>query len=87
MEDKSDTTRSDPHNDDDPSLILADNLRQMALTPDDLRFFGKSSGAMLVQTARELRDKYTGDEGRFDGPAKPAAKAKRTEFWDIKPVR
>jgi hypothetical protein len=87
MEDKSDTTRSDPHNDDDPSLLLADNLKQMALTPNDLRFFGKSSGRMLVQTAIELRNDYAGDEGKFDGPVEPAVKAKRTDFWDVKPVR
>ena len=87
MEDKSDTTRSDPHNDDDPSFILADNLKQMALTPNDLRFFGKSRRAMLVQTAMELRNEYTGDEGKFNDPVKPALKAERTEFWDTKPVR
>ena len=86
MEDKSDA-KSGPQNEDDPSLILADNLKQMALTPNDLRFFGKSSGAMLVQTAIELRTEYTGDEARLDGPVKAAVKAKRTEFWDIKPVR
>ncbi|KIM40781.1 hypothetical protein M413DRAFT_412939 [Hebeloma cylindrosporum] len=85
MEDKSGTTRSDTRDEDDPSLILADNLKQLALTPNDLRFFGKSSGAMLVRTAMELRNEYTGDEGRFDHPVKPAVKDKRTEFWDMKP--
>ena len=84
LKDKSGTTRSGPHDDDDPSLILADNLKQMVLTPNESRFFGKSSDAMLVQTAIELRNEYTGDEGRFDGQAKPA---KRTEFWNIRPVR
>ena len=87
MEDKSDTTRSDPPNDDDPSLLLADNLKQLAITPNDLRFFGKSSGRMLVQTAMELRNDYAGGEGKFEGQVEPAVKAKRTEFWDVKPVR
>jgi hypothetical protein len=86
MEDKSNPTRSDPHNDDDPSFILADNLKQMALTPNDLQFFGKSSRAMLAQTAMELRNEYSGDEGKFNDQVKPALKAERTEFWDTKPV-
>jgi hypothetical protein len=80
-----DTSRSD---DDDTTLILADKLRRMAITssPND-QFFGKSSGAMLVQTAFELKNEFAGDEDRFDGPGKPAVNAKRTEFWDAKPVR
>jgi hypothetical protein len=79
-----DTSRSD---DDDPSLILADKLKRMAITSSSNdQVFGKSSGAMLLQTAFELKNEYAGDEGRFDGPGKPAVNAKRTEFWDTKPV-
>lgn len=83
MEDKFDASRPD---DDDPTLMLADNLKRMALTSND-QFFGKSSGAMLLRTVFQLKNEYTGDEGMFDGPVKPAVKAKRTEFWDMKPVR
>jgi len=79
MEGKFDTSRT---NDNDPTLLLADNLKRMVLTPND-QFFGKSSGAMLIRTAVELKNEYAGGEG----PVKPAVKTKRTEFWDIKPVR
>jgi hypothetical protein len=83
MEGKSDTSSSD---DNDPTLHLADNLKRMVLTPSDL-FFGKSSGAMLIRTAIELKNEYAGDEGRVGGPMKSAVKTKRAEFWEIKPVR
>ena len=83
MEGKSDTSRSDNN---DPTLLLADNLKQMVLPTKD-HFFGKSSGAMLIRTAFELKKEYRGHEGRSGGPVKPAVDVKRTEFWDVKPVR
>jgi hypothetical protein len=46
--------------DDDAHIILADNLKQLSLEPKEYRFFGKSSGAMLIQTAIELKNEYTG---------------------------
>ena len=79
MEGKFDSSKTD---DNDPTLHLADNLKRMMLTPNDL-FFGKSSGAMLIRTAIELKNEYAGDEGSL----KPAVKAKRAEFWETKPVR
>ena len=88
VEDKSADTSSDPRNDDDdPSLTLASNLKRMALTSNDSRFLGKSSWLTLVETAMELRDECTGGGGRFNDLLKPALKHRRTEFWDIRPVR
>ncbi|KIM40777.1 hypothetical protein M413DRAFT_446160 [Hebeloma cylindrosporum] len=81
--DKADASRSEPHTDeDDPTLILAENLRRMALIPDDLRFVGKSSWRMFLETAIEMRRECTGDAGTFN---EPGLKNKRMEFWDIRP--
>ncbi|KAF5363184.1 hypothetical protein D9758_008334 [Tetrapyrgos nigripes] len=44
------------------NLKLVDDLSQMELNPPDHRFFGKSSGAMLIQTAIDLKQEYTGQE-------------------------
>jgi len=87
MEDKSGDTRSDTHDgEEDPTLILAEKLRRMALSSSD-QFFGKSSGAMLIRRAFELKSEYIGDEGRVSDPSKPALKHIRPEFWGINPVR
>jgi len=89
MENTSDTTKSDPHNDDDASLKLADSLKQIKLnlTPAESRFFGDSSGAMLVRTAMELKNEYTGGQSGFEGAVKPGVKHKRQYFWIVQPVR
>jgi hypothetical protein len=89
MNEKFDTSRAD---DNDPTLLLANNLKEMVLTPPKNtpkdQYYGKSSGAMLVRAAFELKNEYIGDDGRFDGPKESAVKVKRkAEFWDIKPVR
>ncbi|KAF8150167.1 fungal-specific transcription factor domain-containing protein [Crassisporium funariophilum] len=71
---------------DDSTLILADNLKRLAIDPNEYRFFGKSSGAMLIQTAIELKHEYTQSEGT---PELPLPKAilggKRAEFWTLRP--
>ncbi|KAG6812669.1 hypothetical protein H0H92_001427 [Tricholoma furcatifolium] len=62
-----------------PNIMLAESLRQLKLSDHDKnRFFGKSSGAMLVQTAMELKNEYTGDR-------RPILGSKRDEFWDMRP--
>lgn len=53
---------SAPVNDDPESAFLADNLHNLSLGPGDNRFFGKSSGAMLIKTALELKREYMGTE-------------------------
>ena len=76
----SDTTKFSvtPH-DDDPALGLAEDLKRMGLAPNDSGFLGKSSGGMLVRTAIELKNEYTGDPRMFGN--------QRADFWDAKPVR
>jgi len=75
--------RNDDHSDDDAHLLIAENLKQLSLEPKEYRFFGKSSGAMLIQTAIELKNEYAGkvpDTKRLLG-------LKRKEFWTSHPVR
>ncbi|KAF5359371.1 hypothetical protein D9756_003609 [Leucocoprinus leucothites] len=68
--------------DDDAHLIIAENLKQLSLEPREYRFFGKSSGAMLIQTAIELKNEYAGKAP----PPKPGILGlKRNEFWTSHP--
>ena len=81
---KSDVVTKEEPEDDSAHLILADNLRRLTIDPHEYRFFGKSSGAMLIQTAMELKHEYTGNDS--DEGKKPVLKSKRPEYWAIKPV-
>jgi hypothetical protein len=72
--------------DDNAHLILADNLRTLSIDPVDYRFFGKSSGAMLIQTAIELKNEYTGSDHDLRKAATVLG-TKREEFWSPHPVR
>jgi hypothetical protein len=63
--------------------ILSDNLGQLALNPSEYRFFGKSSGAMLIQAAMELKQEYA---QLAEPPVSQASQNKgftapRPEFW------
>lgn len=65
---------------DNAHLILADNLKSLSIDAVDYRFFGKSSGAMLIQTAIELKNEYTGSDHDFR-KAQSVLGTKREEFW------
>lgn len=80
----SNDTQDDLFSDDDSAhLILADNLKRLSIDPADYRFFGKSSGAMLIQTAIELKNEYTGSDHDL---RRGVLGSKRPEFWTIRPV-
>ena len=89
MEDNPDNTGSlmQPHDEDDPSSILADLKRMAFKEPNDSRFFGKSSEATLARTAIDLKKEYMGNFDEPGAPEKPAVKHQRLEFWTIQPVR
>ncbi|KAF5342022.1 hypothetical protein D9611_002055 [Ephemerocybe angulata] len=72
------------HEEDNAHLILADNLKQLSLDPVDYRFFGKSSGAMLIQTAIELKNEYTGSDHDIR-KTQDVLGTKREEFWSPHP--
>jgi hypothetical protein len=49
------------------------------------RFFGKSSGVVLVQTAIDLKNEFSGLP-LTQKPQKPVIGSKRPEFWNVRPV-
>ncbi|KAJ7224319.1 fungal-specific transcription factor domain-containing protein [Mycena pura] len=72
---ESSTTRSHvlppPDEDERAHLSLIENLQRLSLSPDrENRFFGRSSGAMLLQTALNVK---------LD--AEPQNARRHTEFW------
>ncbi|TFK44159.1 fungal-specific transcription factor domain-containing protein [Crucibulum laeve] len=67
-----------PRNDDDGTHNLTLKLKTLRLDPTERRFFGKSSGYQLVQTALDLKQEYTGES---KDPDRPLGKSKRDEFW------
>ncbi|KAF9010740.1 fungal-specific transcription factor domain-containing protein [Cyathus striatus] len=85
-----DITTPLPRNDDDDEFeLLASRMLKLQLNPPKNRFFGKSSGLQLVQTALDLRDEYisgktkVGGEDEKGDPSRPPWGAKRREFWEV----
>ncbi|KAF9467428.1 fungal-specific transcription factor domain-containing protein [Collybia nuda] len=74
-----------PRNDDDPSDgDVVTRMSRLHVDPRQNRFFGKSSGYQLIQTALEIRSEYTGEEREF---GKAQLRARRLEFWTQPPWR
>ncbi|KAF8625237.1 hypothetical protein AX17_006903 [Amanita inopinata Kibby_2008] len=73
----------DEQDEDYAHLILADNLKRLSIDPAECRFFGKSSGAMLIQTAIELKNEYTGQDDQH--LKNPMLGGKRPEYWTVRP--
>jgi hypothetical protein len=42
----------------DSTSVLTVNHKRLAVSPSEYRFFGKSSGAVLIQAAMELKQEY-----------------------------
>lgn len=64
---------------DTAPTALADSLSQLSLGGSfQFRFRGKSSGAMLVQTALDLRDEFTGEAGKVE---RKILSNMRPELW------
>jgi hypothetical protein len=61
---------------------LRDTLQQDAM---NFRFFGKSSGVALVQTAIDLKNEFSGIP-LSQQPKIPLCGSKRPEFWNVRPV-
>lgn len=68
------------------TVDISANLRErLQQDPMNYRFFGKSSGVMLIQAALDLKNEYTGNS--IERPTSPAIGQKRPEFWNVRPVR
>jgi hypothetical protein len=72
-----------PSDDDFTQFTLEDNLKRLTLDPihPHQRFFGKSSGVMLAQTALDYKNVYTGGDEKLI-----CLPNKRPEFWNVRPV-
>jgi hypothetical protein len=73
-----------PSEDEFKQQTLAESLKKMQLNPKHHRFFGKSSGVNLVQTAIDLKNEVT---GREDGLVAAVGRNHRAEYWAVRPVR
>jgi hypothetical protein len=70
-----------PSDDDDLApRKLTDRIKQLSIDPVQQRFFGKSSGATLIQTAMDLKKEITGSDHSIN------TNIRRSEFWDVRPV-
>jgi len=77
------TAVGDDDDDDDFGVLIGD-VRGMAIKPcDEDRFFGKSSGAVLIQTAIAAKRDYA--DPNKSHPALSLRNA-RPEFWNIPEV-
>ena len=66
----------------DDTSVLTDNLKRLALSPSEYRFFGKSSGPVLIQAAMELKREYSQSvEPVPKASQKPGLTSVRTEYW------
>ncbi|KIM34698.1 hypothetical protein M413DRAFT_33089 [Hebeloma cylindrosporum] len=69
---------------DDPTLNLADQLKRVSIVQHN-RFLGKSSQAMLIRMAMEMKKEYMGEVGEVGDPGKPMMKNARPEFLGVSP--
>lgn len=78
---------TDPIESDD-YLALTMNMKRLDI--DDHRWFGKSSGVMLVQAALDVKKEYAGKQ--IEKPSDSVLRmpshlpGRRREFWDRLPV-
>ncbi|KDQ52727.1 hypothetical protein JAAARDRAFT_702130 [Jaapia argillacea MUCL 33604] len=78
----------DPSDDEYMNTSLLEQLKKLSINPNSHRFFGKSSGVMLIQTAIDMKNEYSGEEViPLDNmkSADPQFAAKRPEFWNLFP--
>ncbi|KAG6835735.1 hypothetical protein H0H93_015156, partial [Arthromyces matolae] len=69
--------------DDFAHVVLADNMKDLHINDvDKNRFFGKSSGAMLVHAAMELKNEATGSSNDI---RRPILACRRDEYWVLQP--
>ncbi|KAF9533926.1 fungal-specific transcription factor domain-containing protein, partial [Crepidotus variabilis] len=68
--------------DDKAAYMLSERVKTMRIEPSDYRFFGKSSGAVLIQRAIEARSNFIGtDTQHFFNPI---VSGFRPKFWTLK---
>ena len=86
----------DLHSSDDEfaTISITDELRRLSIDRGNTRFFGKSSGVVLIQTAMDMKKEFNNPPGadlsnQAEGSSQPASdhlRARRPEFWHFEPV-
>jgi len=78
----------DQQDEDFVDSTLVENLKKVDINSDKIedRFFGKSSGPNLIQTAMEFKSEYVSSDN-FKAPPSMSLGCKRPEFWAKQPVR
>ena len=86
----------DLHSSDDEfaTISITDELRRLSIDRGNTRFFGKSSGVVLIQTAMDMKKEFNNPSGetslnRTDNivHSKHAnLPSRRPEFWHFEPA-
>lgn len=90
------SVEEDLHSSDDEfaTISVTDELRRLSIDRGNTRFFGKSSGVVLIQTAMDMKKEFHSPPGT-KSPNKPDGgtqqhlnklPSRRPEFWHFEPV-
>ncbi|KAL9708656.1 Gypsy retrotransposon integrase-like protein 1 [Leucoagaricus gongylophorus] len=83
LEEVNDQDITAEQDEDQNAKDMIGKLAKLNLNPTQNRFFGKSSGYHLIQTALDLKSQYKG--GIQDTTTPVELMQRRPEFWDIPP--
>lgn len=86
----------DLHSSDDEfaTISITDELRRLSIDRGNTRFFGKSSGVVLIQTAMDMKKEFNNPsgtdslnltEGSMDAKFS-SLPSRRPEFWHFEPA-
>lgn len=96
MESHSPNGEDDLHSSDDEfaTISVTDELRRLSIDRGNTRFFGKSSGVVLIQTAMDMKKEFNNPAGvnplnQTEGCAQESSTnipSRRPEFWHFEPA-
>ena len=96
MEGNTPNGEEDPHSSDDEfaTISVTDELRRLSIDRGNTRFFGKSSGVVLIQTAMDMKKEFNNPAGassseQAEGSTQRSPNqlpARRPEFWHFEPA-
>ena len=68
---------------------IVQSLRKMSMNPSSMRYHGKSSSLLFIQTAMDLKQEYAGVElpKTIDPEAHNTLLRRRQQYWSLHPVR
>jgi len=97
MESHTPTREEDLHSSDDEfaTISITDELRRLSIDRGNTRFFGKSSGVVLIQTAMDMKKEFNNPAGanplnQTGGSTQQTPDdhlpSRRPEFWHFEPA-